>query len=100
MREVGERLGLPKSLVWRHPFPGPGLAVRLLCSDKAVPAFENHADAAVIAGLVAKHSWSSAVLPLRSVGVQGDARTYSNAASIQLTEGEKYESYDCMLSDL
>jgi len=97
VREVGERLGLPKSLVWRHPFPGPGLAVRLLCSDKAVAPFDNHADAAVIAGLVAEHSWSSAVLPVRSVGVQGDARTYSNAASIQLTDGE---SRDWELLDL
>jgi len=88
VREVGERLGLPKSLVWRHPFPGPGLAVRLLCSDKAVAPFENHPDAPVIQQVLGERKWTSAVLPLRSVGVQGDARTYSNAASIQLAEGE------------
>ena len=78
VRALGESLGLPHHLVWRHPFPGPGLAVRCLCadggsgtSDMAVPL---QTPALAGTGLAAE------LLPLRSVGVQGDGRTYAHPA--------------------
>lgn len=61
VREVGAALGLPPELLHRHPFPGPGLAIRCLCAERPAP-LERLAD-----GLLA---------PVRSVGVQGDSRTY------------------------
>ncbi|MCY3763333.1 MAG: hypothetical protein OXH50_18970 [Gemmatimonadetes bacterium] len=81
MRELGEKLGLPRRLVWRHPFPGPGLAVRVLCSDgveengSASLRMPDEA-AAAASGLVAD------LLPLRSVGVQGDGRSYAHPVRI------------------
>jgi len=78
VRSVGERLGLPSSLVWRHPFPGPGLAVRILCA-RTEDWPENHAtlEQALNAFLQEKNSSLLArILPIKSVGVQGDFRTY------------------------
>jgi GMP synthase (glutamine-hydrolysing) len=80
VRELGEALGLPHHLVWRHPFPGPGLAVRALCVNgealDSVPA-EAEAVAGEIAG---RFDLDAHILPLRSVGVQGDGRTYAHPA--------------------
>jgi GMP synthase (glutamine-hydrolysing) len=81
VRELGELLGLPEHLLWRHPFPGPGLGVRLLCSDGLeVPisddTIKNAAEQAAAAG------YTSTILPLRSVGVQGDCRTYAHPALV------------------
>ncbi len=80
-RTLGETLGLPHHLVWRHPFPGPGLAVRVLCSEgpSAEIALETVVEAQKVA---ATFGLSLDVLPLRSVGVQGDARTYAHPAVI------------------
>src|SRR3989344_672179 len=76
VRELGERLGLPKHLVWRHPFPGPGLAVRCLCVGRP-ELLENEDDIDRRAGLIcAKYGATAKVMPVKSVGVQGDARTY------------------------
>jgi GMP synthase (glutamine-hydrolysing) len=77
VRELGKALGLPPDLLWRHPFPGPGLGVRLLCSDgnnRPVDA-ELEKNVAALAGAA---GYDSAVLPVRSVGVQGDSRTYAH----------------------
>jgi GMP synthase (glutamine-hydrolysing) len=61
VREIGREIGVPEKFLSRHPFPGPGLAIRCLCSDSQ----------ARIA-----HTSDGFLLPIRSVGVQGDARSY------------------------
>ena len=81
VRQLGATIGLPQKLLWRHPFPGPGLGVRLLCSDgKAVPI--DNAVQRRVSALSAESGYSSMVLPLRSVGVQGDSRTYAHPALV------------------
>ena len=86
VRELGDKLGLPRNLVWRHPFPGPGLAVRVLCSHGRAPAgatAERWAAAGAAAGVAAaEHGLKLALLPVRSVGVQGDSRTYAYPAAV------------------
>jgi GMP synthase (glutamine-hydrolysing) len=62
VREIGEELGLDPALLHRHPFPGPALAIRCLCSETAAPVRR------------LEDGW---LLPLRSVGVQGDSRSYA-----------------------
>jgi GMP synthase PP-ATPase subunit len=76
VRAVGEKLGLPKFLVWRHPFPGPGLGVRLLCHpgtvdesiDAAALCAEEEAIKVMVGGDI-----SVSIPHLKSVGVQGDS---------------------------
>ncbi|MEW6536356.1 MAG: glutamine-hydrolyzing GMP synthase [Candidatus Auribacterota bacterium] len=79
VRELGIELGLSEELVWRHPFPGPGLAVRVLCSDGILqePLQELNSDTVA---LCKKHNLNVTVLPVRSVGVQGDSRSYEHPA--------------------
>ena len=82
-RTLGETLGLPHHLVWRHPFPGPGLAVRALCSEG--PDAETKARGAELVEaqkVAATFGLTLDVLPLRSVGVQGDSRTYAHPAVV------------------
>jgi GMP synthase (glutamine-hydrolysing) len=83
VRRVGAELGLPEKLVWRHPFPGPGLSIRII--GEVTPerlAILREADAILLeevrrAGLYRELWQCFAVLPaIRSVGVQGDERTY------------------------
>lgn len=81
VRQLGEKLGLSKNLVWRHPFPGPGLAIRILCIDK--PYIED--DFEEINDKLKEFSTDKhqvTLLPIQSVGVQGDGRTYSYVAAI------------------
>ena len=90
VRSVGEKLGLPRELVWRQPFPGPGLAVRVIgeiTRDKldtlreADAIFREEIEAA---GLEKNPSQYFAVLTdLRSVGVKGDARTYGYTVALR-----------------
>ena len=90
VREVGRELGLPEDIVRRHPFPGPGLAVRILGPvDAARVATLQHADAIYLeeiraAGLY-DDIWQAfaVLLPVRSVGVMGDFRTYGNVIALR-----------------
>src|SRR5581483_9166017 len=83
VRRVGEELGLPEPMVWRHPFPGPGLAIRIIGAvTRQRQETLRAADAILLeevrrAGLYRELWQCFAVLPaIRSVGVQGDERTY------------------------
>jgi len=77
VRLLGAELGLPEALVWRHPFPGPGLSINVLCATGRETFPENAATAQRLTGLLAESGYAGAPLPVRSVGVQGDARTYT-----------------------
>ncbi|MDQ1257060.1 MAG: hypothetical protein QG656_1661 [Candidatus Hydrogenedentes bacterium] len=101
VRAVGKELGLPDEIVWRHPFPGPGLGVRCIgavTKDRLDTLRE--ADAIFIheikeAGLY-RDIWQALVclLPVRSVGVQGDERTYEEVCTLRAVTSE-----DAMTAD-
>jgi GMP synthase (glutamine-hydrolysing) len=96
VREIGEALGLPQEWVWRHPFPGPGLAIRVIGAvDEQRLETLRAADAIVIdeirrAGIYRELGQAFAVLtPLQSVGVMGDGRTYANVVAVRaVTTGD------------
>jgi GMP synthase (glutamine-hydrolysing) len=101
VRRVGEELGLPEEMVWRHPFPGPGLAIRIIGEVTAERlAILREADAILLeevrrAGLYGELWQCFAVLPaIRSVGVQGDERTYAYPVVIRAVTSE-----DAMTAD-
>jgi GMP synthase (glutamine-hydrolysing) len=101
VRRVGEELGLPERMVWRQPFPGPGLAIRII-GDVTPERLEilREADAILQAEIrragLYRDLWQSfAVLPaIRSVGVQGDERTYAYPIVIRAVTSE-----DAMTAD-
>jgi GMP synthase (glutamine-hydrolysing) len=68
VREIGEELKVPSEFLHRHPFPGPGLAIRCLCSETAAPVTR------------ADPGW---LLPIRSVGVKGDSRSYHSVLALE-----------------
>src|SRR5262245_55002324 len=79
VRELGEELGLPEEIVWRHPFPGPGLGIRLLCSDGLNPDAEKVSESQqALLAMMNGTGISGAVLPVRSVGVKADLRSYEH----------------------
>lgn len=101
VRRLGEQLGLPEEIVWRHPFPGPGLAVRCLgevTRDRLVRLRE--ADAIVVeeiraAGLYRQTSQVFAVLlPIQTVGVMGDGRTYEDVIAVRAIESDDFMTAD------
>jgi len=97
VRRLGLELGLPEDIVWRHPFPGPGLSVRCL-GEITTEKLEvlREADAIVVneiksAGLYRKTAQAFAVLlPVQSVGVMGDARTYDNAVCVRCVDTDDF----------
>ena len=116
VRAVGEALGLPESLVWRQPFPGPGLTVRCLGEVTRERVSRLRAADAILleelskAGYLGKHDFGSGsssiaartvvsqafivLLPVRSVGVMGDQRTYQEAAAIRAVTTEDFMTAD------
>jgi GMP synthase (glutamine-hydrolysing) len=95
VRQVGLQLGLPKEIVHRQPFPGPGLAVRIL--DEVTPerlSILREADTIVQSEMDASdwyyRVWQSfaVLLPVRSVGVMGDQRTYENTIVLRIVESQ------------
>jgi GMP synthase (glutamine-hydrolysing) len=101
VRLVGEYLGLPEDLVWRHPFPGPGLAVRII-GEVTLQRLEilRAADEILIdeiksAGLYRKISQALAVLlPVSTVGVMGDERSYENVVAVRAVETVDFMTAD------
>lgn len=88
VRALGELMGLPHELVWRHPFPGPGLGVRILCAPETVETFT---DKDINAFTLQKKQRPFEVLPLKSVGVQGDFRTYRHPGLLTVAETDLSE---------
>ncbi|MEM7754437.1 MAG: glutamine-hydrolyzing GMP synthase [Planctomycetota bacterium] len=101
VRKLGEVLGVPDQMVWRHPFPGPGLAVRVL-SDITEEKLRVLRDCdeilleeIVAAELYRKTSQVFAVLlPVQSVGVMGDGRTYENVVAVRAVETQDFMTAD------
>ena len=90
VRAAGESLGMPRDMLWRHPFPGPGLAIRVLGEVTAARlAVLRAADAIVTEEIRAAGLYDSiwqafcVLLPVRSVGVMGDERTYEETCAIR-----------------
>jgi GMP synthase (glutamine-hydrolysing) len=101
VRAIGHELGLPDDIVWRQPFPGPGLAVRILgevTKERLITL--RQADRIILdeirrAGYYRKLFQSFGVLaPIRSVGVMGDQRTYGETIIVRAVAGE-----DAMTAD-
>ncbi len=101
VRAVGEALGLPEEIVWRHPFPGPGLAIRIL-GEVTWPRLETlrRADAIFLeelrrSGLYRAVAQAFAVLlPVRSVGVMGDGRTYADTIGLRAVTTDDFMTAD------
>ena len=101
VRQLGRELGLPEELIRRHPFPGPGLAVRILGEVTAERvALLQEADAIFInelrgSGYYDKTSQALAVLlPVKSVGVMGDGRTYEGVIALRAVETQDFMTAD------
>lgn len=101
VRTLGEVLGLPSQMVWRHPFPGPGLAVRVLgevTPDKL--AVLRECDEIVLEEIISAQLYRqtsqvfAVLLPVQSVGVMGDGRTYENAVAVRAVETEDFMTAD------
>ncbi len=90
VRRVGEELGMPKRMVWRHPFPGPGLAVRIIGPvNRRKLGMVREADAIFLEELrradLYRKVWQAfaVYLPVKAVGVMGDERTYANVITLR-----------------
>jgi GMP synthase (glutamine-hydrolysing) len=101
VRQLGLQLGVPEEIVWRHPFPGPGLAVRCLgeVTRERLDTLRE-ADAVLISEIKAANLYRSTsqafavLLPVRSVGVMGDARTYDSALAVRCVTTDDFMTAD------
>ena len=101
VRRVGQTLGLPENLVWRHPFPGPGLAVRLIgeITPQRLSVLRD-ADEIVLEELIAADLYRktaqvfAVLLPIGTVGVMGDARSYDSVIAIRAVESQDFMTAD------
>jgi len=101
VRALGEVLGLPSQVVWRHPFPGPGLAVRVLGEvTREKLALLRQCDEILLEEIVSHNLYRSTdqtfavLLPVRSVGVMGDGRTYDSVVAIRAVETQDFMTAD------
>jgi GMP synthase (glutamine-hydrolysing) len=101
VRALGEVLGLPQAMVWRHPFPGPGLAVRVIGDiTRAKLDLLRDCDEILLEEIVANNLYRSTnqvfavLLPVRSVGVMGDGRTYDSVVGIRAVETQDFMTAD------
>ena len=93
VRKVGQDLGLPEEIIWRQPFPGPGLAVRIIGDVNAerlelLRSAEGIVEEEVLSAGVGREIWQSfaVLLPIKTVGVMGDERTYENVVAVRAVE--------------
>jgi GMP synthase (glutamine-hydrolysing) len=101
VRRLGLELGLPEALVYRHPFPGPGLAVRCLGEVTATRLVVLRQADAILMDELKKTGWYrktsqafAVLLPVRSVGVMGDGRTYDNVIAIRAVQTDDFMTAD------
>ncbi|MBX3360562.1 MAG: glutamine-hydrolyzing GMP synthase [Phycisphaeraceae bacterium] len=101
VRQLGEVLGIPSQIVWRHPFPGPGLAVRVLgevTRDRL--DILRDCDEILLEEIVANELYRrtsqvfAVLLPVKSVGVMGDGRTYDSVVAIRAVETQDFMTAD------
>ena len=101
VRRMGEVLGMPDQMIWRHPFPGPGLSVRVLgeVTRERLEVLRD-ADEVVLEEIVAANLYRSTsqvfavLLPVQSVGVMGDGRTYESVLAVRAVETQDFMSAD------
>ncbi|MBY0523911.1 MAG: glutamine-hydrolyzing GMP synthase [Gemmataceae bacterium] len=101
VRRVGLELGLPEPTVWRHPFPGPGLAVRCLGEVTAARLETLRQADAILLEELAQAGWYrqtaqafAVLLPVQSVGVMGDGRTYENVIALRAVQTDDFMTAD------
>jgi GMP synthase (glutamine-hydrolysing) len=101
VRKLGLELGLPEDLVWRHPFPGPGLAVRCLGPVSAERLNTLRQADAIFLDELKQTGWYrktgqafAVLLPIQSVGVMGDGRTYENVIALRAVQTDDFMTAD------
>jgi GMP synthase (glutamine-hydrolysing) len=101
VRRLGLELGLPEQTVWRHPFPGPGLAVRLLGPVTAERLEILRKADAILLEELKQSGWYrqtaqafAVLLPVQSVGVMGDGRTYENVVALRAVQTDDFMTAD------